>query len=478
MKKFICLLLSIFFVLPIIACENQAKLTKYEMDLTLNGDTLEAKTYVTYQNQTDREVANLYFSLYPNAFKQGAKLKPIYEEYVLDAYYDGLSYGGLTINEIKSGGKDLEFSLEGEDDTTLKVELLNKLKKGESVKIFMDFTVKLPKVNFRFGITENTINLTNFYPILCPEYEGQIYKCQYYPSGDPFYSECADYEVDITVPSSYVTASSLSAVKTECMGFTTKYSYKREKVRDIAFILSEKFNVLKQSVGETDVYYYYYEDTEAEKSFETIKKSLQFYSSKFSKYPYKEYVLTEADFIFGGMEYPCLTFIDASLSGENRDYCIAHETAHQWWYGLVGVNECEEAFIDEGLTEFSTLLFMSEVLNKNLNDYIEKAKNSYLDIRKHLALLHKEITPIMKKNSGEFISDADYVSIAYLRSQIAFNELYLYMGEKKFLSALKGVVNNYKYQNITYKELVNLFDKKKSGSKQLLDSFVYGESSV
>ena len=84
----------------------------------------------------------------------------------------------------------------------------------------------------------------------------------------------------------------------------------------------------------------------------------------------------------------------------------------------------------------------------------------------------------MKKNSGEFISDADYVSIAYLRSQIAFNELYLYMGEKKFLSALKGVVNNYKYQNITYKELVNLFDKKKSGSKKLLDSFVYGESSV
>ena len=31
-----------------------------------------------------------------------------------------------------------------------------------------------------------------------------------------------------------------------------------------------------------------------------------------------------------------------------------HECGHQFWYGLVGNNEFEHAWIDEGLNTFST----------------------------------------------------------------------------------------------------------------------------
>ncbi len=330
----------------------------------------------------------------------------------------------------------------------------------------------------RFGHNENTLNLTGFYPILCEEYNGEVYKNVYYPSGDPFYSSVADYKVSITLPSKYVVASSLSPIKTEIMEYKTKYSYTRESVREIAFVISEKFNILKDKVGNTSVYYYYFNDVAPEKSLQLIKNALEFYSSNFVKYPYKEYVVCEADFIYGGMEYPCLTFIDCNLKGEEREYCLAHETAHEWWYGLVGVNQSEEGYIDEGLTEFSTVLFMEKYLGTNKDEYISVIKERYRDIRKYSVLYSEEKRAIMNRNLGSYKNDSEYVSIAYYRSQIMFYDLYKFMGEKKFYKFLNSLSSNYKYKNITYSDLRNLAEKIKRGSTIILDGYVSGETAV
>src|SRR5699024_3207279 len=79
------------------------------------------------------------------------------------------------------------------------------------------------------------------------------------------------------------------------------------------------------------------------------------------KYPYSQFSVVEADFYIGGMEYPNLVMIDQSLySDDSEEYLelvTVHETAHQWWYGVVGNNQIEEAWLDEGLTEYSTLLY-------------------------------------------------------------------------------------------------------------------------
>jgi aminopeptidase N len=35
-----------------------------------------------------------------------------------------------------------------------------------------------------------------------------------------------------------------------------------------------------------------------------------------------------------------------------------HETAHQWFYGIVGNNQWEDAWLDEGLAEYATVAFL------------------------------------------------------------------------------------------------------------------------
>ena len=478
MKKIITIILALILSFNISACDKESKLSLYEIDAILNENSLSCEMTLNYVNNSGKSVSELYFNLYPNAFRENAKIKPIHTEYFLKAYPNGDSYGNITIKKVNTKNQNLDFAIEGEDENILKVNLDSPVKVGNSTEISISFDVLIPNVLHRFGYGENTINLTGFYPILCEEYLGEVYKSVYYPSGDPFYSSVADYKVSITLPSSLVVASSLSPIKTEILEYKTKYSYEREKVRDIAFILSSKFNILKDKVGETDVYYYYFNDESPEESFSVIKNSLAFYSSKFIKYPYKEYVVCEADFIYGGMEYPCLTLIDSSLKGEDRAYSLAHETAHEWWYGLVGVNQSEEGFIDEGLTEFSTLLFMSKYLNMNRKEHVKTIKERYREIRKYSVLYSSEKRAVMARNLGSYKNDAEYVSIAYYRSQIMFNDCYEYMGERKFYKFLQALSSNYKYKNITYKELKNLAEKIKKGSAKLLDGYVNGETAI
>ena len=39
---------------------------------------------------------------------------------------------------------------------------------------------------------------------------------------------------------------------------------------------------------------------------------------------------------------------------------VAHETAHQWWYGVVGNEQIREPWIDEGLAEFTAAYFYGD----------------------------------------------------------------------------------------------------------------------
>ena len=77
---------------------------------------------------------------------------------------------------------------------------------GDTIEI--EFVVTLPNCLHRFGYGDNTYNFGNFYPVASIYENGEFRQDNYGSNGDPFYSECADYDVSISYPSNYMLASS------------------------------------------------------------------------------------------------------------------------------------------------------------------------------------------------------------------------------------------------------------------------------
>ena len=68
------------------------------------------------------------------------------------------------------------------------------------------------------------------------------------------------------------------------------------------------------------------------------------------------------------MEYPNLVYIDYNRFSQSNiiilEYIIAHEIAHQWWYGIIGNDQINSPWIDEALTEYSTILYYRKSMEK------------------------------------------------------------------------------------------------------------------
>ena len=129
------------------------------------------------------------------------------------------------------------------------------------------------------------------------------------------------------------------------------YTYSLENARDFALVLSTRFRVVDRQVGKTKISYYYYDDTDPNKQLETAEEAISYFNKTFGEYPYATYSLVQTGLCFAGMEYPALAMISDELKDEEKPRVIVHETAHQWWYGVVGNNQVEYAWLDEGVAE-------------------------------------------------------------------------------------------------------------------------------
>ncbi|WP_315820710.1 M1 family aminopeptidase [Paraflavitalea speifideaquila] len=76
---------------------------------------------------------------------------------------------------------------------------------------------------------------------------------------------------------------------------------------------------------------------------------LPFIEKKFGPYPYKQYTFIHGG--DGGMEYPMGTLIVSASLGT-----AFHEWMHTWYQMLLGTNESEYAWMDEGFTSYAEAL--------------------------------------------------------------------------------------------------------------------------
>ena len=481
MKKF-WLLFSFFFafilVCPFFGCEKRDAITEYKIDCELNDNILTGEETVDFYNSYSQSLKEIKFNLYPNAYRKNAKYTAVAKEYFYSAYYNGESYGGIEILSVANANMPLDYSITGVDQNILSVNLKDELFPNERIKIVIKFKVVLANVISRTGITEKSINLADFYPIVCGITNNGFYECVYYSNGDPFYSDSSNYLVKFTVDKQFNVAYSGTIINKKELNEKVTYIIKANKLKSFALVLSEQFECIEKNLNGISLRYFFINDENPIQVISAVEKAVVLFEERFGEFPYESFSVCQTQFLEGGMEYSGLVYISDELLDLEKIEVAVHETAHQWWQSGVGNNGIEHAFLDEGLCEFSVALFFENYAEYNFSyqDIKKSANENYRLFCSVYNELFGEIDASILRPVYKFSSRYEYVSISYVKSFLMLDSLREIIGDKNMFSGLKDYYNRFKFKNATPDDFTAVFLKTFKESEGFFKGFLLGKA--
>jgi hypothetical protein len=365
------------------------RIASYKISVTLDPSqkTLSGKELLTWRNSSPDKISELQFHLYLNGFKN-SRSTFMKESGGQNRGFrmDDAGWGWTDITSMTTAdGEDLLHGTafihpdddNAEDQTVLRVPLRKPVMPGQSVQISIAFKAKLPRVFARTGYYQNFFMVGQWFPkIGVYEAAGQRYatmggwNCHQFHANTEFYADYGVYDVDMTVPKEFVLGATGSHVDTKDNGDGTKtVRHHAEDVHDFAWTASPLYLDLSDQWRDVKIRVLMQPQRadQAKRYFESAKIALEYFDKHVGKYPYPNLTIVDPAYGAmgaGGMEYPTLITAGAIWGvgtwARFAEIVTIHEFGHQYWYGLVGNNEFEEAFLDEGFNQYTETRILDE----------------------------------------------------------------------------------------------------------------------
>ncbi len=299
-----------------------------------------------------------------------------------------------------------------DDRTVFSVDLPRAVEPGAQVQVHVVWDSQLPRLRRRTGYKDNFLLVAQWFPKLGVYETGRGWNCHQFHANTEFYSDYGTYDVTLDLPPKYEGKVWGSGVKVNDERVENRlrvtFAAPGSRVRgrpdafgreplvhdftwtgDPRFVVNhrtfrfaewaERFpseiekarsvfgpdeNLTLRDVDVT-VLIHPEREEQIDRHFEATEAALFFYGLWFGEYPYQHITVVDPAWsasAAGGMEYPtlftCGTRLFTTPDMHRPESVTVHECGHQFWYGLVGNNEFEAAWLDEGFNSFTD----SEVL--------------------------------------------------------------------------------------------------------------------
>ncbi|MBO4925636.1 MAG: M1 family metallopeptidase [Clostridia bacterium] len=334
-------------------------LTQCDVTLRLDEEdhTLAVSETFLYRNDTGDSLDHLVLRTWLNAFETEETSPAALEENWDGCYIAGFSPGYLTVFDVIWRGERAQYAYVNADRTALRVEI-PPLEDGEEGTLLIRCVAQLPLCAYRTGYTGRTYRLGNVIPVLSLYRDGQWRTEEYAPIGDPFVSGCADYTLTLHAPEGLTPACSAPLEKGEDGAWRGSI----RAARDLALCLSDGYVRAEKTVRGVKVLSYADSREGAERALDCVCRAVETFMDLYGPAPYPALSVCETDMPFGGMEYPGLMMLGRRNYLESRadtlELTAAHETAHQWFYALVGSDSYYAPWQDEGICEYAMLRYV------------------------------------------------------------------------------------------------------------------------
>lgn len=473
---FAFLVCLIIFSHTALAFEHPKYVISAEIDTVQKKITASQK--VTFTNNTQNPTSELYFHIYPNRQYTKAEKQMLMRYagfFKVNPYPEGFQTSKFDILSVMQGDENLSYTIEGKDKTLLKLTLPKQLSPGESIEVSLDYSLTIPHAYGRFGWHKNITALSRWYPILSVYNEKGWHSYPFYPYHRPFFSEASDYSIKLIVPNSETVIHSGEEMETKDISGGKKEILIESKnpIREFSLSLSPDYKVVADNWRQTQIKSYYLpgDEERAKLALQYAKGMMEFYAKRFGEYPYSTFSLAPVYLGYGGEQMSNMAFFDTRIYGLpkflNRyfDFLISHETGHQWLYNIVGMDEYEEIWLEEGVHSYYLLKYLEDKYGRDA-DIIEypswfKFQSWFLPeltFRNTRDVRYKTMSRVGFDNPvvGElssFPEPSSVFSIAYGKGSRIVDMLAQKIGEEKLDRVFQKIFAEHQFENLSVNAL-------------------------
>jgi hypothetical protein len=301
-----------------------------------------------------------------------------------------------------------------------------------------------------------------------------------------FYADFGHYRVAITLPRRFVVgATGVRAARIDHPDGTTTHTYEQGDVHDFAWTASPRFVEITRRfdaaaevpastyreaaarlgrsidalrLGDVDVRLLVQPEhlPQAERYLRTTMRAIAAYGLAYGRYPHRTLTIVdppEDALGTAGMEYP--TFITAgTFTALGRwplarvhvpEIVVAHEFAHQYFQGLIASNEAEEAWLDEGMTEWATGWLLDDLVGAD-RSFLELA-GLRLGDRDYQRLANHRGRGFEMIRQPSWSYEAGYAFNAYGRPSLTLRTLEGFLGHQTMARVMRTYAERWRFRH-------------------------------
>lgn len=417
----------------------------YALDLRLSADgaTLEGDAEVLVPNTSDTLWRAVVFQL-PGALLGGRF-----------TFTSTLVDGEPVVAEERLGGRALRLPLD------------RPMLPGDAVVVRLAYRLGLPGPSAPghaiLTAGEAGVSLAHAYPLLArfdgpgPHPEGAVMDgFDLDPPaawGDLAASVSGYYRVRLELPADWQVALPVPDAQRETEGGTQVLRFAFGPARDLYLAAAPSLVSVESQVGAVRVRVLLPPELAdaGRDTLDVARTALSVYEGRYGAYPYAALTLVATPTTALGMEFPGIIALNASLFEADADPqlragVVAHEVAHQWFYGVLGDDQISQPWVDEALAQLATWGYFAERGGAAAAGGFQ----SSLEARWQ----RERGRDIPVGMPVEAYSATAYGAIVYGRAPLELGALRRSVGPERFDGALRVLVGQYRFGVVSARELV------------------------